>query len=502
MAKTLPPEILFHIADYLNSPDCVVALPKYALVCRQWQAVFEPLIYKTLCVHSSSFRTGKGTISLSHFESLVSGSQHRIARRGMIQDIKYTVIVPYDLPDYKSSIIRDHPGGYTRDNPIRHANDEAFHDGVVDLFNILTSWKERHCLGISPRILGREQQYEPGTEFCPSAREYAEIPRGNKWVVRPYRARFPEDKSNLPDVSCIHQLIFEDYGNEDETSHIWPGTALSIARSCPMLHEFYWHTFDFIRPDHLDYMQERRQALAEGLTNLPSTLRMFDYHGLSEQAYHDSGSAPILIQGNLDLFSVNLRPITLCLQELNLAGIAVSLDFLLPLDQDGKPIALCMEWPSLKRIKIETTNYLPSGEWFFDPTPEEDESNTIAHFNDSASEDSYDTQLVVLEEIPYERSELRVEMCHRAYISLGYAAQHMPRLTSIEYLLPLQPGTEFRFSKDQVSGNATITWETGSMYEPDKRVAEAWGYQLDDMEFLVKDPPMWPTVRLPCWPPL
>ncbi|KAL5341740.1 hypothetical protein BJX70DRAFT_395475 [Aspergillus crustosus] len=492
MPKALPLEILYQIAKYLNCEDTGINLSSYALVCRQWQAIFEPLIYKNLHVHSSRFQTGNGIISLSHLRTLTSSSQHRIARRGLIRDLEYAVIVPYGLPDNTSSQIDEYTAGYTNDNVVRRANNAAFRDGMAELFKILHGWEGQGRLRVSLQILGRRRRQEPGTERCPNAIIWNMF---NQSIVEPYRANFPEGRLNLPDVKCIHRLCIEEPCNGAYSQQIWLGAALSIARSCPMLHEFRWETFTCIRPYHLDFIRRQRRALEEGLAHLPPTLRIFDFNGHPSHQDHAELSAPSLIQNRIDFLPINLRPMTFFLEELTLVGISLPLDFLLPLNRHGKPSTASIGWPNLKKIVIDPTDFLPSGEGFFDLISE-DELQATAGPSDLETEEPYNNPR-------HTPVRLKFDMCHRAYISLGYAAQHMPRLTSVVYQLPSEPFMNLLFYTDENTGGAGIIWDWSCDclgYIPDSRVAEAWGFGIEDLEFLRKDPPGYPRVKIAQWP--
>jgi hypothetical protein len=83
---------------------------------------------------------------------------------------------------------------------------------------------------------------------------------GNEWAVRPYRARLPDGSASaLPVVSCVDELCFPNAGL-DPWHMIWSGTALQIAQRCPTLTWLHLGLDEYVRPDHLDYVRDRRQG--------------------------------------------------------------------------------------------------------------------------------------------------------------------------------------------------------------------------------------------------
>ncbi|KAL4791438.1 hypothetical protein BDV19DRAFT_370402 [Aspergillus venezuelensis] len=116
------------------------------------------------------------------------------------------------------------------------------------------------------------------------------------------------------------------------------------------------------------------------------------------------------------------------------------------------------EWLNLEVIEIMSLNSLPNGKRLLTPTEEELATNDVLDWEDLNPCD--------LEEIPYRRSILNTEICHRAFISFRYAAQRMPRL--------------------ELGGKRTVYWSGENAategYRPDERVAGAWGLGLEDLK--------------------
>jgi hypothetical protein len=176
----------------------------------------------------------------------------------MIREIEYRIVLPYQLDDYCATIAEDK--AYQTENPIRQANDEAFGKGITKLFTLLACWPVARRLSLVLSTLGRQKGLEPGTKRCHSdIKEFRWLQDGNESVC-PYRAWLPDDiASVLPAVSCIDKLCFPNAGS-DPWHMIWAGTALQIAQLCPTLTWLHLGLDEYVRPDHLDYMRDRRQG--------------------------------------------------------------------------------------------------------------------------------------------------------------------------------------------------------------------------------------------------
>ncbi|KAL2815309.1 hypothetical protein BJX63DRAFT_390073 [Aspergillus granulosus] len=89
---------------------------------------------------------------------------------------------------------------------------------------------------------------------------------------------------------------------------------------------------------------------------------------------------------------------------------------------------------------------------------------------------------------------MRCEHFHRLVISLGYAAQDMPRLKIIDITLYERPRANLNFTSGRgaegsIAKRSTLIFESYSGYKPDKRIAAAWGFSLDDL--VVEDSGQW-----------
>ncbi|EAU29364.1 predicted protein [Aspergillus terreus NIH2624] len=414
MAASLPRELLDEIAGHLkNAGACLVAC---TAVCRRWQAAFEPIIYSDLHVYSEDFINKEGQprgISLHRFHALTSGPG--IARRGYICRLWYHIVVPFDLPDWTMRK-RD---GYSSDNAVRQVNDTAFQSALIDLFKTL-GWEKFHRLTLILALLGRNPGQEPHTKEDNEGGLYTWFfTEGRTQAVPVYRACFHQDGAlALPYVSCIDKLSFLDGTDSTRDHQIWAGAAMQIAHHCPALAEIWLNLDDHIRPDHLEYLKERRQD-----------------HSLPGNAF--------------------------------------------------------LHWPRLEILTLEQFQpWLPSGEWIV--RPDTDEEAMIAEIEDWEAEIcSYERRVV-------ERPILQQEQFHRLFMSLGYAARHIPRLRTISFDLNHYYFFYYKFLKR--AGSITLEWEVEhcGAYKSDDRVAAAWAFhlgthQLSDWEY---------HATLSQWPPV
>jgi hypothetical protein len=256
MAHRLPVELWARIAFYLK--DNISSLPTYARVCRQWQLVFERLIYQNLQVASEGSEVEKGVIPLSLFRSLMSGSTQY--RRSFLNRLQYTITTPHDIQDYRAMKLENRR--YSERNPVRDANDRAFSTAICLLFEILQPWDAHLKVTLAISVRGHDETLEPETEEAEDLVRWQTVRDGEQWVIPPYHARFPEKSPDMPRVACIDELLFED---NYLYQGVWSGAALQIAEHCAALQRLYLDLEERVRPDHITYIRERRQ----GVTSLP-----------------------------------------------------------------------------------------------------------------------------------------------------------------------------------------------------------------------------------------
>ncbi|KAL4739562.1 hypothetical protein BDV11DRAFT_169974 [Aspergillus similis] len=479
MAHRLPPELWAQIASYLEEDG--TSLTNSARVCRQWQPIFEQLIYRSVEVESEQLQPKSRLLSFSQFQALVSDSNR--CRRFSVRRLQYTIIMPYRLPDYEATKFE----GYREQNTIREVNNQAFQKGVSLLFEFLASWKENSKLTLLLTARGKDGMLEPETEATADAEQW-QVELDGERVIAPYRARFPADEAPmLPQVTCINHLW-----SETRYQGICNSAVLRIAAYCVGLQRLRLDLAGRLRPDHVQYMRERRQVVASGLARLPASLRAFECLGTLDHPW--SNTLPALdlrFASRVDELSSSLRILSCNLRELNLSVLSLDMDFLFPLDDGGNPLptASSLYWPYLETIVLSGVPVnLPSGEWLFDY---ELETGDEESFPDPATGDEIFESPWLSGGYDISRDKMNTEHFHRLFISFGYAARRMPVLRTISFSLGNLPRTEFRFDSGKKLGSGDSTMSNGekpclrflseAAYWPDQRVADAWGFGLDDV---------------------
>ncbi|KAJ5985485.1 hypothetical protein N7499_008231 [Penicillium canescens] len=488
MTATLPPELLFQIATLLQNDGN--SLVPCTCVRRSWQAAFEPLLYSNLAVYSDDEHKAEGQrgISLQNFQNLISGD-HAI-RKTYIRKLEYNILVPYEVLDWMARKHRKNPENYSTDNPIRKDNDLAFQTAIVSLFQELQSWDQNSRLRLNLTIRGRRQGLapEPHTQHSEIAADYRwDYRDGRILSIPPYRARFLKDMSDLPSLPCIEKLSFLN------RNQIWTGAMRTIIQRCTQIVELELDLEEFVRPDHLEYIQARREALSSLVGSIPKSLRVLLYQGHDDAPWKPAMCPLNVIPSGVDNVSSNLRDLSIHLKHLKLVNTTIAYDFLCPLDKKGqpKPGSLQLNWPYLEVLELEgIPPWLPSGEPTYHNTPEDQsEINEIEDWED----------VICDVEAGWGWPELPTEEhFHRLLISLGYAAQRMPHLKNVK--IEVESHRQFTFCLQNKADQIILKWECFHPYRPDSRVAKAWDFDLED----VKSHPQYEdetSVILRTWPP-
>ena len=90
MPHRLPTELWAQIVSYLEEDG--TSLTNCARVCRQWQPIFEQLIYRSVEVESEQLQSGSRLLSFSQIQTLVSDANR--CRQCFVRRLQYTVIMP------------------------------------------------------------------------------------------------------------------------------------------------------------------------------------------------------------------------------------------------------------------------------------------------------------------------------------------------------------------------------------------------------------------------
>ncbi|KAJ0420268.1 hypothetical protein BJY00DRAFT_301671 [Aspergillus carlsbadensis] len=510
MAANLPRELLFLIAEHLSRQSS--SLLPYALVSRDWQPVYESFIFSAVTVYSGSrdgtkAREQKG-FSLEDFNTATSGQNFR--RRAWIREVRYDILVPYELLDWSNTKWDE---SYTVDNPVRKSNETAFQTAMTRLFTgVLSSWDQAHRLSVQIGLLGCKQ----GFELEPDTYRYDD--------AGDYRFDFTDGRTEalLSFVPCVDKLTFANwrrrYGRpflfyevqeDDEYDYyperdprprnrwhqIWAGTVFQIAEHCPTMTELHLDLHEYVRPDHLEYIRDRRAAVAEGVLKLSGSLRVLNLTGYNEEPWKQTMSALNVLKTNHDTLAASLRDLSLVLRELRLTYVSLSTDWLYPLDGSGQPTAdpTSLHWPNLKILTLEKAPpFTPQGKWL--ALPDADEQQIIDNVTD------WETEICNTERGCLTRPILDTEQFHRLFISWGHAARNMPQINSMRFYVTHTTWVDFRFTIAAPGAEVTLSWgHDSAFYLPDHRVARAWGF---DLKQLTSDQPGLYSASLPCWPPV
>ncbi|KAL4733243.1 hypothetical protein BDV11DRAFT_200467 [Aspergillus similis] len=468
MDNWLPFEVLLHIAECLE--DDRDSLVQSTRVCKRWKAVFERLLYRKMHVRSNDLDTSLGDLSLMRFQALTSAAG--ITRRLYIKHLVYHIVLPYDVGDW-SNDTPDHRD-YGETDPFRKANDAVFAVAIADLFAALSSW-ESTWFSLAFELVGCHDLFELGMEE--TSGDWQE----EEQTPLPYQARLPSTGLfELPVIRSINKF----YVTDDPFSSVgtWSGTAFEIAHCYPMLQSL---KLEFVAHDDSKFQSDRRNVLIQGVKKLPSTLKKFHYSELYSPLMEKEIEAVDLLLGENDMLTPTMREFSLQLRELKLVGIAIAPDILWPLDQTGMPASSTTEvsWPHLETIELGPAPYLPTGEPLFEETPD-------LHIT------------------------IKPEMFHRFCIAMGYAARHMPRLTSIKYCAVFEDDYFNRFNFSHYVSKRTGIRKallrfvsrrhsegSSTQYRPDERVKNAWGWPegTEVFEFTVINREL--AYKFPGWPP-
>ncbi|KNG81400.1 hypothetical protein ANOM_010509 [Aspergillus nomiae NRRL 13137] len=418
-------------------------------------------------------------MSLTHFQKLTSGAG--AIRRAWIRNLQYDILVPFELLDWTTR--KRETGQYSIANPVREANNRAFQTAIINLFGILGQWDRNNRLsldlGLRGRRVGENPAPEPNTSYFDIAGDYRhDFKTGRTDAVPPYRARFYNNYASVL-AHRYHQ--------------IWAGTVAQIVQHCPTVTELYLNLDEWVRPDHLEYIKARRDAVSEIFSNTPHSLKVLHYANQPEKPWKDSMPALNVLSTGTDTLTVNLRRLSTFLRELKLEHTSLCPDFLWPLDETGHPLPSTVHWPNLTVLELNNAPpRLPSGQWLALPTAEwQEEIDEIEDWEEEICD--YESGCV-------DRSINDDEQFHRFFISLGYAARHMPRLRYIQFSLDHGPTTTFSFRRDLDPITAEWLSEADPEYRPDERVAKAWGFRLEDIEIMGAWD-MESVVRFAYWPP-
>ncbi|KAI4853049.1 hypothetical protein E4T44_01086 [Aureobasidium sp. EXF-8845] len=357
MASSAPQEILDLIAHHLAQLD--KKLSPYALVNKYWQAAFEPYVYSTIVVRSPyDVKTIRKNIgwhtrdellhergpSLETFINMTSGPRDwQRARRRYVRQIVYRVVVPYWLDK-----AREKDDGYTYNNVHRCENNQAFSEGVCQLFEHLSTWiNQAISLKIALQAIDVSTREEDG-ESKSIATVNMTNPTGEE--IAPYCAEFVPG-CVLPRASCITSLEFLElitpnticaldfpaYENE-----ISLPARLSIASACSALENIRLDRGDEIPLTEPIMRATRRSAAAEGFAQLPRTI--------TDMTLCWDAETELGIDNFRQSKGSALQKFSTQLQHLRIESLAIYQEVFCP---DGLGLTIEVHWPYLETLHLK-----------------------------------------------------------------------------------------------------------------------------------------------------
>jgi hypothetical protein len=471
MASSAPQEILSLIAVHLARLD--KKLSPYALVNKSWQAAFERQIYSSMVIRSpcdvTTIRENIGWwttdelkyergLSLETFINITSGPQDwQRARRTYVRQIIYRVVVPYWLdPD------REKDEDYTYDNTYRRENNQAFSEGVCQLFEHLSTWTDQTIsLQIALQAIDVDTEEESG--------EPKSIATTNRTgttgeEIAPYCAEFVPGDS-LPRAFCITSLEFLELITP---STIWyepcaldlPAyendislpARLSIASACSVLEKIRLDRGDYIPWTEPNMRDIRRIAAAEGFSQLPRTINDMTLYGSSPSEYEIADFRQ-LKGSNIHKFSTQLR-------HLRIESLAVYPELFCP---DGLKSPIGEHWPYLETLHLKNL------------FPEHGPFDGVDHCAKAPLIERYLNDL---------------------YTSLGHTAQRMPRLKSVvlnfAYL-------DHKLELSIKNGSWNLAFGVTEHYQPSPEVLKAWKVPGGSLQPCMNK--NWQEATYSSWPP-
>ncbi|KAJ5520688.1 hypothetical protein N7463_001141, partial [Penicillium fimorum] len=388
--------------------------------------------------------------------------------------------------------------------PIRQANNLAFQTAVVGFFQTLSSWDQNSRLTLQLGLRGYRRSEkaapEPNTYYAEYAGSHiCTYLNGEEKSVPPYRAQFIGE--DLANILCINKLVFL---NGPQGHHrMWAGVAQTVVEHCPALTELYLDFDEWVRSDFWLYMRARRDgkhhslsflyisytAISSLIRAITRSLQTFTYIGDCERPWKDWMPVPNVIPFSIDILTINLRDLSTCLRGFKLGCVILSLDFMWPLNDDGHPTPerASLWWPHL-----ETWEACSMPSWSPSDADEQAEIDNIGDWDLGICHGKLDIKRSIQDEDHF----------HRLLISLGYAAQRMPRLEYMEFEMVFKAELDYVFTLEFFNDNdgAILTWDCEFGYRPDSRVARAWGFCLDDLDIDSPHNGVY-SVMPPRWPP-
>ncbi|OQE44354.1 hypothetical protein PENCOP_c002G08363 [Penicillium coprophilum] len=433
MAGSLPLETLQQIFSYKSD-----ILTQYACVCRQWQVAAETITFADLHINSAD---------LESFRQILTSS-HSTGRYFHVQSLYFKVV----LPAYS-----DRARGHYENKHDRDANNKVFTQAIISLFEILSSWPDYDRYQISLQIYARspsDWQAEPDWTARRARQQRGYAFPEQDLLDRRYEHSYLQltEDITLPDVRCITSI---EVRGSDAVRNIGSAAVCLIVAHLPRLETIIASLRD----------KERKNAEICGtfgsdfsITGWPRSLRQLDLRYQVQEPYSQSLFVP---------FNPRPNPLCLALHQLSqrlelvdLSQIIIGPELFWSVDASNTgPF-----WPRLTKFTASCSYFSAYGCGHLDKSIKLDEDASSVSSDDSV-------------EVPDDQEHLLYQQKDRldeVFLAAGRAAQHMPRLNSMEIDIGTLrvPAFEFCFSYNARLG--TAAWKNFSEFCVSNEVQQAW----------------------------
>ncbi|OQE85838.1 hypothetical protein PENNAL_c0023G11829 [Penicillium nalgiovense] len=416
MAKSLPLETLQEIFSYQTG-----RLASCACVCRQWQLAAERFTFADLHISSADLEDFRQMFPVSN----------SAGRRFHLRSLHFKI----NLPKYGIAARGQYEDQYDRDT-----NSNVFTQAITSLFKILSSWPEYDrymSLQIYARSPSSDWQAEPDWTTRRARLERGRAFPEEELLQRRYQDSYLQlrGKIALRDVKCITSL---DVMGCDNFRNIAPGAVSEMVVHLPRLQTVTATLRDKVRngPEMGD--SDSLGDFPRVAARWPSSLRHLRLRYDPSQRYGEDYSPHSTPGPNSR--SLALQQIIQQLENVDLTETTIGPDLFWPVDANHTTPF----WPNL--IKL-----------------------TIMYSSNSASRgqppDLTDEQL---------QTPLKSKDLDELSLAAGRAAQHMPRLQSMEIdlSLPSVPTAHYYFIYIATLGK--VTWAVTSQFYVSKKTQQVW----------------------------
>ncbi|KAJ5640651.1 hypothetical protein N7528_000276 [Penicillium herquei] len=250
---------------------------------------------------------------------------------------------------------------------------------------------------------------------------------------------------------------------------ILPASCALIASKLPRLHTLELNLSDNEKRDKA-LRKHNRNDFADHFHHFPSSIKQLflKFTGYGPEN-HDFAPANVVDGKIEDPLSSSLRDFSQQLTSMRLENIVVAKELFWPINptDDTK----LPTWSNLTHVELGHGITTPSGGWYFERDPEEDEIDPNPEFVHNLPEHKMPARE------DRRQNSFRVKPSARSlnelYMFAGRAAQRMPRLKSMS-IGNKEFGVYLHFKYEVDGTTAKATWDGRSVYTPDDPTLQAW----------------------------